>query len=500
MKYTITIFKIAILAILFTSCYSLKPTASTLTSPDYNSRAKVRGPGYVKRKNAIGITFNVAMIGAGGYAGYALAPFKHETEQGKQPTHVANIAVGAIVGAGVSFLTDAIMGKDERIVAPDVDKWIKQVNPEYRRFEGDKYAFSIIHSQADKSFVANNTTDLLDFKSAFPNSSRETELLQNTLSKISHSDLIAVITTYSENPSIVKYKEKYIDTSRSLTELLDGKRRYPDIKRDYESMSRTRLQDLNEVGLFYSTYPNSKYSNEIFKEQLKKIPKTDFARLVRIISPAVDKELVKQSKIDYICSFSDFNEVKAGMNRFQDISTKEILNELEKKGRLNDQKTLLTLPDYFSAQEFPPSISKKVQLAQQEVERKKEAIKRAEEEARQRAEEEAKRLNEYKRNSIGRIISWQEKISFDISSGGLTGVLESMFGIGSVSYVVEYEAIVESVIGDSSVKAIIKRCIIKDPDFVSMNYLKYKDSARSEINKKVGQTRVLSFSEFNLVK
>lgn len=496
MKYTITIFKIAILAILFTSCYSLKPTASTLTSPDYNSRAKVRGPGYVKRKNAIGITFNVAMIGAGGYAGYALAPFKHETEQGKQPTHVANIAVGAIVGAGVSFLTDAIMGKDERIVAPDVDKWIKQVNPEYRRFEGDKYAFSIIHSQADKSFVANNTTDLLDFKSAFPNSSRETELLQNTLSKISHSDLIAVITTYSENPSIVKYKEKYIDTSRSLTELLDGKRRYPDIKRDYESMSRTRLQDLNEVGLFYSTYPNSKYSNEIFKEQLKKIPKTDFARLVRIISPAVDKELVKQSKIDYICSFSDFNEVKAGMNRFQDISTKEILNELEKKGRLNDQNTLLTLPDYFSAQEFPPSISKKVQLAQQEFTQKKEAeereLKRQLELQRKRDAERAlkeaqelKAINERKQNSVGQEIVWEKTFSRDDSF---------LWSRDYKSCTIKYIGIVESVLGGRSVKAIIKRVDVKETNSRSFgNEIMYDEE------KKIGQTVVLNFSEFNLL-
>lgn len=118
----------------------------------------------------------------------------------------------------------------------------------------------------------------------------------------------------------------------------------------------------------------------------------------------------------------------------------------------------------------------------------------------QRKAEAEKALVEAKKNSEGRRIKWTETITFDTSGGGLGGLLTKAVGLGTTSYTVEYTAIVESVIAGTSVKAIITRAAIKDPNWASANYLKYKSYAREEAQKAIGQTRVKEFSEFDLVK
>ncbi len=138
-----------------------------------------------------------------------------------------------------------------------------------------------------------------------------------------------------------------------------------------------------------------------------------------------------------------------------------------------------------------------------------EAVKRAEQakiaeqkriEAEKKKAEEAKALVAAKQNCEGRRIRWHETIAYDTSGGGLGGLLTKAVGLGSTKYNVEYTAIVETVIAGSSVKAIITNAKIIDPNWASANYFKYKSYAREDAQKNIGQTRVKTFEEFDLVK
>ena len=139
-----------------------------------------------------------------------------------------------------------------------------------------------------------------------------------------------------------------------------------------------------------------------------------------------------------------------------------------------------------------------------------EAERKKQEEARlaqiRKEQEEQERLlaiqmeNEMKRDCVGRKIAWKERISYDTSGGGIGGLLLSAAGLGSTDYDIEYTAIVESMIGDTAVKAIVSNARIISPGWASANWLKYQSIAQEEAYKAVGQTRVKELSEFYLVK
>ena len=107
-----------------------------------------------------------------------------------------------------------------------------------------------------------------------------------------------------------------------------------------------------------------------------------------------------------------------------------------------------------------------------------------------------------KLNCVGRQIYFDERVSYNIGSGnqGLLGsMISSALGTDRVTYTVRYTAVVESVLGDTSVKCVITNAQIMDPSMASVNYLKYKKQAASAILEDVGKTRVKQLNEFELV-
>lgn len=140
-----------------------------------------------------------------------------------------------------------------------------------------------------------------------------------------------------------------------------------------------------------------------------------------------------------------------------------------------------------------------------EKERQELLAKQKQEEERRIAEaKEAERRAEdlaMKKNSEGKQITWSETMTYDTGSGSLGEALLDAFG-GSVlhqeKYIVVYTGIVEKVIGDESVKCIIKRAEIQDPRFASTNYLKYRKYVQAEVSEALGKTRVLDMDEFIL--
>lgn len=108
-----------------------------------------------------------------------------------------------------------------------------------------------------------------------------------------------------------------------------------------------------------------------------------------------------------------------------------------------------------------------------------------------------------KLNSVGCQIYFDESVSYNIGSGnqGLLGsLISSALGVDRVTYRVRYTAVVESVLGNTSVKCVITNARIMDPSMASVNYLKYKKQAASAVLEDVGKTRVKQLDEFELVQ
>lgn len=100
-----------------------------------------------------------------------------------------------------------------------------------------------------------------------------------------------------------------------------------------------------------------------------------------------------------------------------------------------------------------------------------------------------------KQNSVGKMISWRETYSYDTASFSVLGLLASATGLTKETYIIEYIAVVESVLGDETVK-----CVIKDARILDSKGILQRASGKvsEQANQSIGQTRVLKFSEFTL--
>ena len=100
-----------------------------------------------------------------------------------------------------------------------------------------------------------------------------------------------------------------------------------------------------------------------------------------------------------------------------------------------------------------------------------------------------------KESFIGKKIYWYEEIAYNPEKDWFGSLLNELTGLGIVKYKIRYTAVIESFLGDNSLKAIISNTRIEDPKTASVNYLKYRSIAVRNIEKYIGQTRVKDFNE-----
>lgn len=329
------------------SCYTYSPVAYGYSKYDRNKRVRVERAGYVKKKTGWGVSFGIGLMGLGGYVGHNLAPFKEQKSDGSSPMAAANIAAGALVGAGISFLTDIIVGRNKVRPVPMGDKkWIERVNPNYKLLSGNDSEFTLIHSNGDRSFDPSSAYDLLDFKQAYPNSPRENAVLKEGLPYVKREELPSVISAYASNPNIHQAKATYIERSRNFTELLEARNRYSDIDYDYEQNGVRRVSTMAEVHLYYKTFPQSQYASELFGFVRKQIPSRDLNQLIYMAPEHTDKSLLQESKVDYILSYP-LAELKKAHSEYPDISAAEIMEKLYLQSRVTSIDSLKTLNEKF---------------------------------------------------------------------------------------------------------------------------------------------------------
>jgi hypothetical protein len=171
------------------ACYSNRPAANRTTSPDYNKRVDVTGAHTVKRGNALNVTFQIGLIGAGAYGGYNMDLIQRQTENGREPVRTANAAVGAVAGAGLGLLVDYIAGKNKTNYNINPQEWIKKANGEYLYLNGNQSDFQIIHPSAEQNYTVRNIQDAEDFSKTFPGSSYVGNVVQQALTLSDLSDI-----------------------------------------------------------------------------------------------------------------------------------------------------------------------------------------------------------------------------------------------------------------------------------------------------------------------
>jgi hypothetical protein len=226
MKKTIIALTLGTMLVL-QGCYTSKPIGS-VTTPDYNKRVSVSNTGMKKKGNELNVVFAIGLVGAGGYAGYQYLPLvQKQTATGHEPVRVANAAIGALSGAAISYLCDAIMGKNKTTPVVNPQQWIDRANPQYKFLNGNGQNFTIIHSSAEQNYAVKNIQDVRDFQKVFPNSHYTDNMFQQATGNLRRDEFPELISLYPSNKHIEAAKSAYIKNSSSFGDALAAAQKYP---------------------------------------------------------------------------------------------------------------------------------------------------------------------------------------------------------------------------------------------------------------------------------
>ena len=294
-------------ALILSGCYTKKTAMESLSGPDYNGRVYVKGPHYVKKKNALGIGLNIGLIGGAAYGGYALAPFESQNGAERKPIDALNAATGAVIGGGAVLLIDAIMGRNKTIVPTNFDKWVSQVNDDYRVFyEGSSF---MIAKNAESYFDIQNLRDAEDYRIAFKGGPNEQKMFDIALVVLPRKDLPKLIQIYDDNPKLEDAKRRYILEAPTINDLMAAKVVYPEVDINYEDESYKRIKDDKDITFFFEYFPNSKYNTELFKGVINRVKDEDLPLYISSAPPSIDKEVIKSMKLTYIKSFKTLADI-----------------------------------------------------------------------------------------------------------------------------------------------------------------------------------------------
>ena len=254
MKYQYVFFclMISLSILLFTGCYTQR-AAGLASNSDYNKRVSVKGARTVKRSNAVGITVNIGLVGAGAYAGYNTPLIYRQTETGKEPIKAANAVVGAVVGAGVGFLFDQIAGRNKSNYNIDPNKWIQKANPEYRYIDEGIDGYRFIHYSAERNYIVRSIEDVQNFRKVFPYSNYADDVVQQAL-KLKRDDMLVLLTLYPNSRYSNDIKVKYVAESLSFTEALNAAKEYP--VEDIENLLLNKVNKIDDAIQFIQTFPS----------------------------------------------------------------------------------------------------------------------------------------------------------------------------------------------------------------------------------------------------
>lgn len=276
-----------LICILLSSCYTQKPVGS-LSRPDYNDRINVSNAQAAKVPTPWGVTFNVGLTAAGGYAGYCGNMAQRQTADSRESRYVLNTAVGMAVGASVAYLIARCSGVDKPKVVSQ-QQWLSLQDGGYIYLDGSKTDFRAMHYMAEYDFKVKTINDVYDFKKAFPQSSKSNDVITQAIKNLSlkREDYAYLLSSFSSNKiseENLKYmQQKYIRLSSNAYLMENARKTYPDCgvseaevdarrEREYafkEEGSRVALelakQYMDEVSQYTGHSPKSTLQNYRFQ-------------------------------------------------------------------------------------------------------------------------------------------------------------------------------------------------------------------------------------------
>lgn len=314
-----------VIPLLLVSCYVKKPMAYTVHKPDQNGRVIVDEPQLAKKKNFIGYTFDLGVIGGAAYGAYTLAPFVTQKAEGQKPINALNIAAGTIVGMGIVSFSDMIMGKNKRIKTNvDYHKWVKKANKDYNFLRKKDNGFIMYSPLSEKNFVVSNLQDALDYKLAFSGGENENRVFDEATQKVLRNELPELIAAYSDNPNLSVAQKRYITESNNVRDYIAAKRLYNNISLNDEEEIYNRVGSNEEIAMFFELYPNSVYNTRLFELGLKRTNFEDIPPYVLSAPKNVDPEIIKKAEIKYLKSFHNVEKfLTVYTEKYPKIMTKE---------------------------------------------------------------------------------------------------------------------------------------------------------------------------------
>ena len=510
-----------ILSLLLQSCYTNKPIASSVSSPDYNKRVNVSGAQYKKKGNAFDVVFNVGLIGAGAVGGYNMNLIQQQTGTGREPIKVANAAIGALAGASIAYLIDQIAGKNKTYPINNYNDWIRKANDNYRFISGSNESFTIINSGVEGGYTVKNLSDVKDFKEAFPNSSYTENVALQVLSSSNLSDIAGLSGIYPQYKEKAKVRYLIVSLSNSSSFALFKEKidRYP------ESLSGVNLninyQNSEEIKSLFAQLENRKA--DIGDEKLSQY-KNEILDNVLIISTTIDSEYekIQYDKIsnttnpqllrDYIYKFPNSqytSTAKTSLNKLDDDNYVKATKGNTKQGF---QNYIISFPSGNHIEEANSKISA-FNTKEEEERFARENAERERQLEEQRKQEEIKRAEQAQNRALflqleGKKVYWYSTCKVKTSSlgGGLLGAIgDAVVGdLNYTSYRLKYTGIVEKIIGEESAKIIVSKIEIEDPSWASVNYLKYRSMVLQSANQgrvdnevELGGTIIKEYGEIN---
>lgn len=310
-----------------TSCVTQKPYAESVSQPDYNHRIKVDKPGFIKKENALGVTFSIGMAGVGGYFGYNADIIKLPNGN-ENLSKTGNAVLGTILGYSISRIGTHIAGKNKVNSYKNKDQWLKKLDDDFSIINQNNNQVTLINKKVETVYDVRDYNDIIDFKKAFPNSNNNEVMLSKALSIVKRDEIPSILKMYPNVNIADTYKLKYYELSKNVSELKRAKSFYPEIKERFNICKNINkiisVSDKSELDYLIQEYVSSHCIESIYNAYVEECTGIEDCYNMSKKYPNLIEPLSLKA-ISYANTTEDFNELyKKFPNKKSIIETKAI--------------------------------------------------------------------------------------------------------------------------------------------------------------------------------
>ena len=263
--------------VLLSGCITLKPDISIVSDPDYNQRWEFGNLHYDKKPGLAGYSAMGASTIAGGLAGYSADLIKYHKGTEIKSFKAGNALLGAAIGFSASYFINRSLGWGKVVKVYDAQEWLRKANNNYlilaaQKDNGAVTDITVMNRSAEIKYTVKNLYDVKDFKTAFPNSSRSSEMLSQTISNkgIERDQFIDLMELYPGNPHTMQMKEQYITRSNSIASMFSAFDKFPETGVDIEKLSVPLVSQIKDGSIHMQRFGNSKYKKSVIMNSLQK--------------------------------------------------------------------------------------------------------------------------------------------------------------------------------------------------------------------------------------